>query len=82
MSQLCKQFGIPNVSHPYGPPRPVTGIALPFYFYFQEIRNYGVWGIFQRQNIQTRIRLNRLNNLEAEVSEAGSHAYTKSMAIS
>jgi hypothetical protein len=28
VSQLSRQCGIPNISQPYRPPRPVTGIAL------------------------------------------------------
>jgi hypothetical protein len=31
MSRLCRQYEILNISQPYWPPRPVTGIALLFF---------------------------------------------------
>jgi hypothetical protein len=34
VSRLSRQCGIPNISQPYRPPRPVTGIAILYLFYF------------------------------------------------
>jgi hypothetical protein len=37
MSRFSRQCGIPNISEPYRPPRPVTGIALLFYLFLRYV---------------------------------------------
>jgi hypothetical protein len=34
VSRLSRQCGILNISQPYRPPQPVTGIALLFFFFY------------------------------------------------
>jgi hypothetical protein len=42
LSQLSRKCGILDVSHPCRLPRPVTGIALPYFltFYYKLIQNW------------------------------------------
>jgi hypothetical protein len=65
LSQLHRKYGILDVSQTYGPPWPVTGIALPFFI---------VYLVTQTNNSKTNFHLllhfdtiNQLNKLDHSV---------------
>jgi hypothetical protein len=55
MSQLSRQYGILNMSQPYRPSQPVTGIALlfSFYIYVPEISQVLIKHVFCRALLVT-----------------------------
>jgi hypothetical protein len=69
MSRFTRQYGILNISYPYRPPRPVTGIALLFFLLPLFIAVFSLWNSLKDDTILTR---DGLMPLRAEFNHAGS----------
>jgi hypothetical protein len=71
VSQLSRQCGILNISQPHSPPRPVTGIALLFYFTGQIVET-DMWrnvmlDIFKESTSQAYVQVSAQGKLESSV---------------
>jgi hypothetical protein len=59
VSRLSRKCGSLDVSQPYGPPQPVTGIALPYFYFNSKFCSAGRYGkqlAPKTEKLQRRIR--------------------------